>query len=570
MKFSRVVGKIDPNLIAQAEDKLTKVFKELALNPDNRQYVSKLGGDPLIFALIVPAVHVATLNIPTAATDGKKFYWNPNFVMKLSYLGNRLVAYHESGHALYLHPQRRGNRNPMLWNIAVDYIVNGMIMDDLKVRLKGDTKAVHDHFTQGLGNYLTIEQCVEMFKNPFQSIKDLPGGENFIPEPAEDNAIELPGPEDDRELTEEEKKEMKKREPKYRAFYADPNLPDNLKKPEAIYNYLLQFLPKCPSCGKIGRYKLPNKDQDKQDQQGKGQKDDQKDQNENDQEDENEDSQGQKKEKSCCGDNQQDGQDDGNGQGQQQPGKGSCSHGSCPTCGGDFDVFDFGGTVDDHMDSEATPEEMAKRLSDAIKTAKQMAGSVPAGLEDELGLLSKPRIRWQDFLRLKLKKTRDGNSRNDWTKYRSRPMAAGLMIPKRMGANCSGGILLDTSGSMSREDRAFGISQLQSLDSNSEMILTCCDCEVYFKDSIKLKKFDIATLQNIKTIGNGGTYLCTYFNEYEQHLGKLDFIVVMTDGFLTEREFVEMRDPGIPVYWLITSNCDFKPPFGKVFMLHNC
>tara|TARA_B100002019_G_scaffold293133_1_gene318928 strand:- start:2625 stop:3953 length:1329 start_codon:yes stop_codon:yes gene_type:complete len=61
---------------------------------------------------------------PTAATDGKYFYYNRNFVDALS--GEELVFLwgHEVEHCVYDHFGRRGDKNPMLWNIANDYVVN--------------------------------------------------------------------------------------------------------------------------------------------------------------------------------------------------------------------------------------------------------------------------------------------------------------------------------------------------------------------------------------------------------------------------------------------------------------
>lgn len=66
---------------------------------------------------------------PTAATDGKYFYYNRNFVTALS--NDELVFLwgHEVEHCVYDHFGRRGDKNPMLWNIANDYIVNGDLVE---------------------------------------------------------------------------------------------------------------------------------------------------------------------------------------------------------------------------------------------------------------------------------------------------------------------------------------------------------------------------------------------------------------------------------------------------------
>src|SRR5277367_5960789 len=167
MQFSRVIGKIDPKLVRQAEDKLSKVFLELGVRYDNEHVGSGLGGDPLIFSLMYPVEQVCTMNIPTAATDGKRYYWNPKFVIKQSIKGLRIVCGHEAWHAIYMHPSRRGSRNPKLWNIAVDYIVNGTVMDDFKARKMNAAEMFQKH----LGKYMTLAQYAEMLKDPFKKIK---------------------------------------------------------------------------------------------------------------------------------------------------------------------------------------------------------------------------------------------------------------------------------------------------------------------------------------------------------------------------------------------------------------
>jgi len=61
---------------------------------------------------------------PTAATDGRKFYYNSEFVNSLPLKQLEFLVGHEVLHAVYDHMGRRGNRDPKLWNIADDYCVN--------------------------------------------------------------------------------------------------------------------------------------------------------------------------------------------------------------------------------------------------------------------------------------------------------------------------------------------------------------------------------------------------------------------------------------------------------------
>jgi predicted metal-dependent peptidase len=61
---------------------------------------------------------------PTAATDGRRFYYNSRFVMKLRPKEVDFLVAHEVLHVVYDHMGRRDHRDPQLWNIANDYAVN--------------------------------------------------------------------------------------------------------------------------------------------------------------------------------------------------------------------------------------------------------------------------------------------------------------------------------------------------------------------------------------------------------------------------------------------------------------
>jgi predicted metal-dependent peptidase len=559
MQFSKVIGKIDGKLVDQAAEKLSGVFLELGTRYNNEHIGTGMGGDPLIFALMYPVEHICTLNIPTAATDGKRYYWNPKFVLKQSKIGLRIICGHEAWHAIYMHPQRRGSRIPKLWNIAVDYIVNGTVMDDFKARKMNPTEM----FTKHLGKFMTLAQYAEFLKNPFQPLK---GFEDVDPHAANsnDSSIELPSADEDRELTTEEQKELENREKKVKFYYADPDLKDEMKRPEAIYDYLYSLLPKCPKCGSIGIYKKPNNKKNK----GKGQQNQDKQQSK--------DKQDQQDPQNGQGENQDQNHDHGDGQACNCPnhdqGQGQDSgqgQGGCDECGDGVDVFGMGGTVDDHMDTSESEEKLAKRVSDAMEAAKKMAGYIPAALEDELGKLTAPKITWQDIIRTRLLKARAGNGRNDWTRFRSRPMFTGLLVPKRKSYYAHFGCLLDTSGSMSKDDMAFGLSQLAALDERSEGTIVPADATIYWNQATKIKKAVPEEISKTKIVGRGGTKYAEFFDNYEKEIGVCDFLIVITDGFLLDTDIAEMKHPGIDVIWLITSGSAFKPPFGRAFDLRS-
>lgn len=61
---------------------------------------------------------------PTAATDGRYFYYNRNFISKLDKQECIFLVAHEVSHCVYDHMGRRGSRNPKAWNAAADYVIN--------------------------------------------------------------------------------------------------------------------------------------------------------------------------------------------------------------------------------------------------------------------------------------------------------------------------------------------------------------------------------------------------------------------------------------------------------------
>jgi len=66
---------------------------------------------------------------PTAATDGRRFYYNSEFVNKMPLKQVEFLVGHEVLHAVYDHMGRRGSRDPKIWNIADDYCVNADLID---------------------------------------------------------------------------------------------------------------------------------------------------------------------------------------------------------------------------------------------------------------------------------------------------------------------------------------------------------------------------------------------------------------------------------------------------------
>ncbi|MCQ2458689.1 MAG: VWA-like domain-containing protein [Clostridia bacterium] len=71
--------------------------------------------------------------VPTAATDGCKIFYNPDFLMSMDDIERNYVMMHEVLHVIFAHPRRAAGTDPDVWNVAADMIVNNTL-DEMQGR----------------------------------------------------------------------------------------------------------------------------------------------------------------------------------------------------------------------------------------------------------------------------------------------------------------------------------------------------------------------------------------------------------------------------------------------------
>ena len=112
-KFDKLIGPMDPKIDVQARERLVTARVGLLLR---QSFFGNL------------ATRMKLINADewcsTAATDGRNFYSNSRFIMMLKTKEVEFLFGHEVLHVVYDHIDRRGNRDPQIWNIANDYTVN--------------------------------------------------------------------------------------------------------------------------------------------------------------------------------------------------------------------------------------------------------------------------------------------------------------------------------------------------------------------------------------------------------------------------------------------------------------
>jgi predicted metal-dependent peptidase len=122
-KFKDLCGPTDDKLDAQVREKLITARVGLLLRAS-------------FFGNLATRLKLVNADewCPTAATDGRNFYYNSRFVDMLKPKEVEFLFGHEVLHCVYDHFGRRGDRDPQLFNIANDYCVNG----DLKKHRVGE------------------------------------------------------------------------------------------------------------------------------------------------------------------------------------------------------------------------------------------------------------------------------------------------------------------------------------------------------------------------------------------------------------------------------------------------
>ncbi len=110
-----------------------------------------------------------TEEVPIAATDGKLLFFHPEGYGNLKPAERDAVFLHELLHAALLHPSRRSVRDPELFNIAADIVVNGMVAAEEGVALP--RRAIRNKKLE----HLSVEEIYELLqKQPAKKRPSLP------------------------------------------------------------------------------------------------------------------------------------------------------------------------------------------------------------------------------------------------------------------------------------------------------------------------------------------------------------------------------------------------------------
>jgi predicted metal-dependent peptidase len=137
-KFADLIGPMDPKVDREVREKLVTARVGMLLRAS-------------FFGNLATRLKLVNADewCPTAATDGRHFYYNSRFINLLKPKEIEFLFGHEVLHCVYDHFGRRGDRDPQLWNIANDFCVNS----DLKKHRVGEfitsVPCLYDHKFDG-------------------------------------------------------------------------------------------------------------------------------------------------------------------------------------------------------------------------------------------------------------------------------------------------------------------------------------------------------------------------------------------------------------------------------------
>lgn len=85
---------------------------------------------PFFGSVVASIDYKENMGIPTAGTDGKTIYYNPEYLEGLGRDEQTFIFAHEVCHIAFNHILRSEGKDPELWNIATDGVINQFLKKD--------------------------------------------------------------------------------------------------------------------------------------------------------------------------------------------------------------------------------------------------------------------------------------------------------------------------------------------------------------------------------------------------------------------------------------------------------
>ncbi|MCR5332368.1 MAG: VWA-like domain-containing protein [Lachnospiraceae bacterium] len=136
------IQKVFLNIISKPEKTVSDTERETVRQGLQRFKMQMMRVLPFYGDIMMRVAVIEDPSIETAQTDGRSIRYNPQFMLGLTEGQRNYVLLHEVLHILLMHWKRRADRDPVIWNIACDYVVNGIIDRHLCPSVRSSAKDV--------------------------------------------------------------------------------------------------------------------------------------------------------------------------------------------------------------------------------------------------------------------------------------------------------------------------------------------------------------------------------------------------------------------------------------------
>ena len=198
--------------------------------------------------------------------------------------------------------------------------------------------------------------------------------------------------------------------------------------------------------------------------------------------------------------------------------------------------------------AQAERSTMETRWRNAMQQAKVVAhssnnqGTIPAGIQRELGALTQAQLDWRSYLWRYLVRTP-----TDFTGFDRRFISRKLYLEALEGESVQVFVAVDTSGSVGDSDMGVFLSEVRGILNAYPHL----ECELYYADAEAYGPYALnSNSQMPKPVGGGGTSFVPFFEKVE---AKSDWhrsgvCVYLTDGYGN----FPKQPPELPVLWVVT------------------
>ena len=245
----------------------------------------------------------------------------------------------------------------------------------------------------------------------------------------------------------------------------------------------------------------------------------------------------------------------------------------CQYCLGDLDLLDappgdsrgegLSPTQFDSL-SETKKAELESHWRNAMQQATVIArttsqGTLPAGMERELGALDTAQLDWRSYLWRYLVKTP-----TDYTEFDRRFIGRGLYLETLQGESVKVYVAVDTSGSIDEQLLKMFLSEVRGILNSYPHL----ECELYYADAEVYGAYELNPDSTIpEPQGGGGTSFIPFFHKINDSWDGMTttVCVYLTDGYGTFPDTA----PELPVLWVVTpGGLDLSQfPFGETVRL---